>query len=53
MRIGGNIFWATDFNETIVTERTRVGGKGGGGQRVTSTTYVRKVELTPGANSAL
>jgi hypothetical protein len=40
MRIGGNIIWATDFNETIVTERTRVGGKGGGGSRVVTTTYV-------------
>jgi hypothetical protein len=40
MRIGGNIIWATDFNETIVTERTRVGGKGGGGQRVTTTSYL-------------
>lgn len=36
MRIGGNIFWATDFIETIRTETE--GGKGGGGG-VTTTTY--------------
>jgi hypothetical protein len=40
MRIGGNIIWATDFNETIVKDSQRVGGKGGGGSRVVTTSYV-------------
>ncbi len=38
MRIGGNIIWATDFNETVRTE-TQGGGKGGGGG-TTTTTYL-------------
>jgi len=38
MRIGGNIIWATDFNETVSTT-TQGGGKGGGGPKVTTTAY--------------
>ena len=36
MRIGGNVIWATDFNETFRTE-SQGGGKGGGGGVTTTT----------------
>ncbi len=40
MRIGGNILWATDFREEVVTTRSG-GGKGGGRQpKVTTTEYL-------------
>ena len=37
LRIGGNIIWATDFREEIVTDSVRTGK--GGGNRATTTTY--------------
>ena len=39
MRIGGNIFWATDFREETKTT-TQGGGKGGGGGKVKTTEYL-------------
>src|SRR5690606_16378277 len=40
-RLGGNIIWATDFREEIVTDRQGGGGKGGGGgPTVVTTTYL-------------
>jgi hypothetical protein len=39
MRVGGNLIWAARFKETKTTESEEVGGKGGGGQRVETTTY--------------
>jgi hypothetical protein len=39
MRIGGNIIWATDFREEIVTTRSG-GGKGARKPRVTTTEYL-------------
>lgn len=42
MRLGGNVIWATDFREEIVTDRQRVGGGKGGGRKTTveTTTYL-------------
>jgi hypothetical protein len=42
MRLGGNIVWATDFREEIVTTSTRAGGGKGGrrGPTVTTTEYL-------------
>ncbi len=40
MRMGGNIIWATDFREEVRTSTQRVGGKGGGGSKVTTTEYL-------------
>jgi hypothetical protein len=42
MRLGGNIIWATDFREEIVTTSTRAGGGKGGrrGPTVTTTEYL-------------
>jgi hypothetical protein len=37
MRVGGNVIWATDFVEHVHSER--VGGKGGGGQKVRTYSY--------------
>src|SRR5690606_21777467 len=40
-RLGGNVIWATDFREEIVTERQGGGGKGGGGGgSIETTTYL-------------
>ena len=53
MRMGGNIIWATDFREEVRTRTQRVGGKGGGGSKVTTTEYLYyasfAVALTEGA----
>lgn len=38
-RMGGQVIWAADFKETVETETQEVGGKGGGGQEVTTKTY--------------
>ncbi|WIY52466.1 glycoside hydrolase TIM-barrel-like domain-containing protein [Devosia sp. YIM 151766] len=39
-RLGGNVIWATDFREEVVTER-QGGGKGGGGSgTIETTTYL-------------
>jgi hypothetical protein len=37
MRVGGNVIWATDFVEHVHADR--VGGKGGGGQKVRTYSY--------------
>ena len=39
MKIGGNIFWATDFLEKSTTMTQGGSGKGGGGGEVKTTTY--------------
>ena len=39
MRVGGNLIWSSRFKETKTTESEEVGGKGGGGQKVETTTY--------------
>ena len=39
MKIGGNIFWATDFLEKSTTTTQGGSGKGGGGGEVKTTTY--------------
>ncbi len=39
MKIGGNIFWATDFLEKASTTTQGGSGKGGGGSKVKTTTY--------------
>jgi len=39
MRVGGNLIWSARFKETKSVEREEVGGKGGGGQKVETTTY--------------
>lgn len=38
-RTAGQIIWATRFEEVVTRERHKVGGKGGGGQKVETTTY--------------
>lgn len=38
-KTGGQVIWATRFEEEIVTDTQEVGGKGGGGSTVTTTTY--------------
>ena len=45
MRLGGNIFWATDFTEEVNT--TRSGGKGGG-PKVTTTEYIYSASFAVG-----
>lgn len=57
MRMGGNIIWATDFREEVRTNTQRVGGKGGGGSKVTTTEYLYyasfAVALTEGPISGI
>jgi len=57
MRMGGNIIWATDFREEVRTSTQRVGGKGGGGSKVTTTEYLYyasfAVALTEGPISGI
>jgi len=38
MRLGGQLVWATRFQETIITSTTSSGGKGGGPKTSTTTT---------------
>ena len=40
MRVGGQIIWATRYEETVTrTEQKASGGKGGGGAKTTTTSY--------------
>jgi hypothetical protein len=38
-RVGGQVIWATRFVEDVSVQRTKSGGKGGGGQKTVTTTY--------------
>lgn len=48
MKIGGTIFWATDFLETATTTTQGGGGKGGGGGKVKTTTYAYSASFAVG-----
>lgn len=45
MRVNGQVIWCTRFKETVTRKTERVGGKGGGGQKVTTKTYTYSVSL--------
>lgn len=45
MRLAGNVIWSTDIQETAHTSTQNVGGKGGGGQDVSTTTYTHSVSF--------
>ena len=48
MKIGGNIFWATDFLEKSTTTTQGGSGKGGGGGEVKTTTYTYSCSFAVG-----
>ena len=48
MKIGGNIFWATDFLEKSTTNTQGGSGKGGGGGEVKTTTYAYSCSFAVG-----
>ena len=47
-RIGGQLIWATRFEEVANTDRSSQGGKGVGGQKTTKTTYSYFANLAVG-----
>ncbi len=47
-RIAGQIIWAARFLETKTTRTQKVGGKGGGGQRVTESDYAYSLSFAVG-----
>ena len=48
MKLGGNIFWATEFLEKASTTTQGGSGKGGGGGKVTTTTYAYSCSFAVG-----
>lgn len=48
MKLGGNIFWATDFLEKATTSTQGGSGKGGGGGKVTTTNYAYSCSFAVG-----
>ncbi|MBX9456117.1 MAG: glycoside hydrolase/phage tail family protein [Rhizobium sp.] len=45
MRMGGQLIWSTQFVEKVKEKTEEVGGKGGGGQEVSTTTYSYSVSF--------
>ena len=39
VRVAANLMWSTNIRETVTTQRSRSGGKGGGGATTEATTY--------------
>jgi hypothetical protein len=48
MRLAGQLIWASQFRETIVTSRTSGGGKGGPSVTVTETDYTYSISFAVG-----
>lgn len=47
-RVAGQVIWGTDFVETVVTDRTERGGKGGPKQVSTTTSYIYSTSFAVG-----